>query len=378
MCEKTDENVQRLRELHPEAPLPACPAPAELPMSIEITTEMVESALRSFPAVSAAGPSGLRAHHMMDAFAPAHRGTVLEQLAAALQVAVRGEAPEAVAPYMDSATLLGLVKDGGGVRPIAIGEVLRRLAGKVLCKAVREAAREYFEPVQVGVGAPLWVDGTIHTARGFMERGGPNKSMLKMNFGNAFNRVSREPALREVRERFPEVARWTQCCYTKPSVLQLGNHSLWSAAGVQQGDPLGPLLFAAALHPMVSGLSDLTVDGASLDMNACFLDDGFLADLPVVAAALQRLLAEAAERGLEFNLANCTLVLPADAAQQDLPALFPADLLCDPTSGEPRVSTGRDFDTLKAAIGDQAHCEAFAEDRVTAAGKLMRLFTGHR
>ena len=72
VCEETDENVQRLRELHPEAPLPACPAPAELPMSIEITTEMVESALRSFPRDSAAGPSGLWAQHMMDGLAPAH------------------------------------------------------------------------------------------------------------------------------------------------------------------------------------------------------------------------------------------------------------------------------------------------------------------
>ena len=65
--------MQCLRELHPEAPLPACPTPAELPMSIEITTEMVENALRSFPRDSAAGPSGLRAQHMMDALAPAHR-----------------------------------------------------------------------------------------------------------------------------------------------------------------------------------------------------------------------------------------------------------------------------------------------------------------
>ena len=112
-------------------------------------------------------------------------------------------------------------------------------------------------------------------------------------------------------------------------------------------------------------------------MNAFFLDDRFLeGELPVVAAVLQRLLVEAAERGLEPNLAKCTLVLPADAAQQDLSALFPADLLCDPTFGESRVSTEGNFDILKAAIGGQAHCEAFAEDRVTAAGELMRLLPG--
>ena len=45
--------------------------------------------------------------------------------------------------------------------------------------------------------------------------------------------------------------------------------------------------------------------------------------------------------------------LPADAAPQDLSALFPADLLRDSTSGESRVSTGGNFDILKAANGDQ-------------------------
>ena len=171
-----------------------------------------------------------------------------------------------------------------------------------------------------------------------MERGGPNKGLIKLDLSNAFNPVSREHALQEVRERFPEVARWTQWCYAKPSVLQFGEYNICSAAGVQQGDPLGPLLFAAALHPVVAGPSDLSIDGASLDINTFFLDDGFLAgDLQVLGAALAQFTAGAAERGLELNLSKCTLVLPSDAGPQDLSQWFPAGLLFD-SPGASRVS----------------------------------------
>ena len=63
------------------------------------------------------------------------------------------EAPATLAPHLAGATLHALPKKQGGVRPIAVGEVLRRLVGKLLCQAVREESRAYLWPLQVGVGA---------------------------------------------------------------------------------------------------------------------------------------------------------------------------------------------------------------------------------
>eukprot|EP00731_Ephydatia_muelleri_P023010 Em0015g593a len=62
-------------------------------------------------------------------------------------------------------------------------------------------------------------------------------------------------------------------------------HGLWrcqlsSEAGVQQGDPLGPLFFALVLHKVVSAID---ADDECLDLlfQAWFLDDGVLAGAPI-------------------------------------------------------------------------------------------------
>ena len=56
---------------------------------------------------------------------------------------------------MCGAPLTALLKKGGGVRPIAVGEVIRRLASRLCCLAVRPSLPGVFIPYgQVGVGIP--------------------------------------------------------------------------------------------------------------------------------------------------------------------------------------------------------------------------------
>ena len=45
---------------------------------------------------------------------------------------------------------------------------------------------------------------------------------------------------------------------------------MWSTTGVQQGDPLGPLLSALVLHPLVHRIRDC----CQLLFHAWYLDDG--------------------------------------------------------------------------------------------------------
>ena len=87
--------------------------------------------------------------------------------------------------------------------------------------------------------------------------------------------------LNAARDHFPALARWVAWTYGRPTVLQFGDAATPSATGVQQGDPLGPLLFAAAIQPMAAALR------SGLDLWLFYLDDGVLAgDVPAVAAAL--------------------------------------------------------------------------------------------
>jgi len=77
------------------------------------------------------------------------------------------------------------------VRPIAVGKKLRRLTGECLMAAVRDEAKAFFCPAQLGT--PGGVEAAVHTTRAWVARhqAGPGKVLVKLDFRSAFNTVSR-------------------------------------------------------------------------------------------------------------------------------------------------------------------------------------------
>ena len=103
----------------------------------------------------------------------------------------------------------------------------------------------------------------------------------------------------------------SQWCYAVRSNLVFGTHTLDSLSGVQQGDPLGPLLFSLAIHPIAKELlaqGRNGVLGNPLDLVIFYLDDGVLCGSPqAVSDALKARTQRAAEVGLALNLTKmCT------------------------------------------------------------------------
>ena len=121
------------------------------------------------------------------------------------------------------------------------------------------------------------------------------------------------------------------CCYARPSKLVLGGRALTSGSGVQQGDPLGLLLFALPLHPLAKELASARSD-SDLSLLTFYLDDGFLGrSAEAVAAALRALLAGGPD-------------LPSGQLSAAASALFPAALLRDELTGGDRVNRSGDFE----------------------------------
>ena len=161
----TPDNVAALRSLHPVQPaVPITPAQA-LPLGPDITPALVGRALRSFPASSTPGPSGLRVQHLRDACLPGSTDSFLDQLTTLVSFLSNGQACPAAAPFLAGANLVAVPKPKGGLRPIAIGEVLRRLTGKCLMESVQTAAREHFFPAQIGVAVPGGAEAAVHAVR---------------------------------------------------------------------------------------------------------------------------------------------------------------------------------------------------------------------
>eukprot|EP00435_Cladocopium_sp_Y103_P013268 s4238_g3.t1 len=170
LCPFNTETARSLEALHPKSALPAVTPLQDLPLAPEVVPELVARCLRSFPAETAPAPTGLRVQHLRDACVAGGTDVFLTQLAAVVSLVSQSMAPATIAPVLAGAGLAALPKPCGGVRPIAVGELLRRLVGKCLMTLVRDEARQYFWPSQVGVGVKGGAEKAGHTVRAWMQR----------------------------------------------------------------------------------------------------------------------------------------------------------------------------------------------------------------
>ena len=84
----------------------------------------------------------------------------------------------------------------------------------------------------------------------------PNWIVLKSDVKNAFNSVSRDQIMEQFSLTFPDLHNHVIQMYGKPSslVFMWGSSTVIipSEEGVHQGDLLGPVLFATAIHPVLT------------------------------------------------------------------------------------------------------------------------------
>ena len=236
-------------------PIPFDPVPPP----IQVVCADIVRALRSFPSGMAPGPSCLRANHVKEAVfspSPDHVNFALQGLVRVVNVLCAGRAPPCILLYLCGATVLAFRKKSGGLRPIAIGKVLRRLTFKCVSWAVQADAIGVLSPLQVGVGIPVGCESIVHLVASLHED--PNiplesRCSLLVDFSNAFNSVDRGCMFQEVRSRIPSMAAWVESCYVSQPILYLGDDKIFSSCGVQQGDLLGPLCFATLLLSKLRG-----------------------------------------------------------------------------------------------------------------------------
>ena len=133
-----------------------------------------------------------------------------------------GQIPSDLFSFIASAPLVALKKKDGGVRPIAVGEIWRRWASKL---AARYAQSKLNAPLQLGVGVPNGCEAIIHAAAKLVDEFGdkPGKAIIKVDFSNAFNTISRQAFLNDIASLCPEIFLFVKQINCAPSIMLAGD-----------------------------------------------------------------------------------------------------------------------------------------------------------
>ena len=203
----------------------------------------VKAVIKKANPQSAAGPSGLRYSHLQAALCD----ELVEDLAAFATLVFSSRVlPQVFWTLHTSANLSAL---GQKARPMACGDVLRRVIGAVFCRRYGRKLADYFQPWgQYGVAVSGGVEIMALTATLGFEEG---CTILSYDGANAFNSIYRHRFLPALAEIVPSVVPYASNLYARepPKLLFAldggGSEVVGSARGVQQGCNLGPLCYSA-------------------------------------------------------------------------------------------------------------------------------------
>ena len=264
VADLTPETMQKLADLHPNA-IPASESvlkTGELPYFDPIVFTNIDEqsiAKAATKTKGSAGPSGLDADGWRRILISKNFGNTGKDLRTALakmtQILCCDSLSEldtkSIEPYVAN-RLIPLLKAPSGIRPIGIGEVLRRIIGKAVITEIKPDIMESAGCLQLCAGQKAGCEAAAHAMSDIFAEDATD-AVLFIDASNAFNSLNRDALLHNIRYLCPQMATYVRNCYPKPSRLFIaGGKELKSSEGTTQGDPTAMPAYGIGVLPFLA------------------------------------------------------------------------------------------------------------------------------
>jgi hypothetical protein len=315
------EAYEDLIPLHPQGAPPTNIVLPETPLygPGTVPTNAVREIVSHSRKESSPGPSGWT-FELLDvalrdaAFAESFRNLMID--------ICNGALPAAVDLVLAHSNLIGIPKETGGTRPIAMGDVFLKVAAQIAMKREESNLRSIFYGTQYGVGTKNGAEIIIHDTREFVRNGplpdktsvgGKMRVLFTLDASNAFNSPTRESMHQAiVAYNVPGLLGIFKTAYAQKSTLFIvgsnGELSLTSSNGSKQGETSSGMCFSLVVQP---GLDEIR-DNHEKSAAKAYLDDISAMSTDPYAAhlALLALDARLRSKGISLNYKKCEVLMP--------------------------------------------------------------------
>ena len=261
--------------------------------------------------------------------------------------------------------LIPLDKEPGSdelkIRPIGIGEVLRRIVGKALMRHLKPEIIESAGPTQTSSGVAGGTEAAIHAMREIFDDH-ETEAMIFVDADNAFNSLNREASLQNMPVICPEFSTYLINTYRQPARLYINGSNgsyILSEEGSTQGDNCAMGMYGCSTRPLIDYLgreSHYESAGVQKAKQVWYADDSSAAGkMESVFVWWKELCSNGPLLGYYPSPSKCWLVVKDQAAFEKASTMFH-------DSGINITLEGRPF--LGSAIGSERFTEKYVKSMV--------------
>ena len=217
---------------------------------------------------------------------------ILEELAKKISTIANGELGNNIRSLLCAGSLVPVNKKDNGIRPVVLAQTFLNIAAKLLLQHLQATVDTLPLLPQLGVGRQSHgLQAAILTAQYWAV------------ISNSLNSINRRVILDNVAIFLPDTLLMTTWCLNGPSTVWWKSKSISCTTGVQQGNPLSPLLFDLGLVQVVEAVSTL-----NQILHLWWHDDGLLYGEPEkVGTTFALIKQKLSECGLQLNTSKCEI-----------------------------------------------------------------------